>query len=145
MAGKNRADKECRKYLRELRLAFPVFRRAERRFYKDFGNDIAEYQNRVPNSTRENLENKFGLPKEVVVEYFNNMGAGAYMKLMRQTMYLKFLILIVVAFLSASFIYQAVSIHQMREEVRNTMIVSEDAEIVEIIRFEETGEADYSK
>lgn len=122
-------DRECKKYLRELRLAFPVFQRSEHRFYNDFRNNIVEYQYMAQNITREDLEKEFGLPKEIVAEYFNNMGAGTYMKLMHKTMYTKMLIIIVLAFLSVSFLFQTYSINQMRKEVHDTKIVLESNDI----------------
>lgn len=125
-------DRECKKYLQELRLAFPVFRKSERRFYNDFRDNIEEYQNISQNITRKDLDTKFGCPKEVVVEYFNNMGAATYMKLMHKTKYTKILVFIVFLFLAVSFLFQTYSINQMRKEVRDTKIVSESTEIVYI-------------
>lgn len=121
--------RECRRYLRELRCAFPVFRKSEKIFYYDFRNNIEEYQNRTPDITRIDLEEKFGLPKEVVVDYYDNMGAGTYMKLMKKTRYVKILLLAFVVFALASVLFQTYSIDQMRKEVSNTKIVSEVSEI----------------
>lgn len=124
---------ECRRYLREIRLAFPVFQKAEHRFFNDFRASIKEYENIDDNVTRDTLYIKFGLPKDVVAEYFNSMGASSYMKLMRKTMYMKILIFIITIFLIVSFIFHTYSINQMRKEVRDTKIVLECEEIDYII------------
>lgn len=125
-------SRECRKYLRELRCAFPVFRKPEKIFYHDFQNNIEEYENRTPDLTRTDLEEKFGLPKEVVADYYDNMGAGTYMKLMKKTKYAKLILLVCVVFALISFLFQTYSINQMRKEVSNTTIVSEVSEITYI-------------
>lgn len=122
-------NRECQRYLKELRFAFPVFHKSEKKFYDDFRSNVEEYQNTTQNITKRNLEEHFGLPKEVVVDYFDNMGAGTYMKLMRKTRYIRFLFIIVLIFIVTSFLFQTYSINQMRKEVSNTKIVLETSEI----------------
>lgn len=121
----------CKSYLKELRLSFPVFQKTEKRFYNDFKSALLEYQAANQSISRKSLEDKFGTPKNVVIDYFDNMGPEAYLKLMHKTLYIKLAVLLLIIFMIISLFYQTYSISQMRKEARETAIVSEETTIIE--------------
>ena len=43
-------------YLKNIRISFPVFHKAERRFFQDFSANVREYQAIHPMSTLSDLE-----------------------------------------------------------------------------------------
>ena len=68
-----------KKYLRNVRSSFPVFRKNERRFFDEFKLTVDEYKALYPECSMDDLNKKFGTPKEIVIDYFNNMDSEKYL------------------------------------------------------------------
>ena len=66
-------------YLKNIRISFPVFHKAERRFFQDFSANVREYQAIHPMSTLSDLEEEFGRPKDIIMDYFYNMNSSSYL------------------------------------------------------------------
>lgn len=93
---KNNSTKE---FLKQVRLAFPVFQKNEKRFYKDFEFSVEAYTEQQPSFTTEDLCGYFGHPKDIVTTYFDNMESGVYFAMMRRARYIKGMMISIIVFL----------------------------------------------
>ena len=82
-------NKECTKFLRQIKCAFPVFNKNERRFYIDFSLTLMEYADRHPNCTQKELVESFGKPKDIVITYYDNMYFNVYDTVLKQKKHFK--------------------------------------------------------
>ena len=114
------------RYLHDVRSVFPVFQKSEQRFFQDFSSAIQEYQNTHPDCTFEELKENFGSPEDIITEYYDNIGSGAYVKTMRKSYYLK-IITIAVIILSMCIVSR---IYYIYKEWDNTQISSEQTIIM---------------
>lgn len=121
--------KETKRYLRDTRLAFPVFRKDEKRFYSDFKDTISEYESQYPECSREDLINAYGTPKEVVTDYFCNMDPANYMALMKKSHYLRIVTAAALILLLSFFIIETGLSLQAQKEFRENMIKTEEVTI----------------
>lgn len=117
--------KETKRYLRDTRLAFPVFRKDEKRFFSDFKDTISEYESQHPECSKEELIDAYGTPKEVVTEYFCNMDPENYMTLMKRSHYLKIITVTALILLLVSFLIETALTIQAQKMFRENMIDKE--------------------
>lgn len=80
-------NKEISDFLRTVKISFPIFWKNEKRFYADFRNSVNDYVENNPKYTKDDLENHFGSPKDIVITYYNNMDSDVYFTLMKKTRY----------------------------------------------------------
>lgn len=122
--------KETKRYLRDIRLAFPIFRRNEKRFFADFKSTVYEYESQFPECSKEDIIEAYGTPKEVVTSYFNNMDSENYMILMRKSHYMKIVSTAAIILMVILFLIDATSLYLLHKEVEATMITSEQTVII---------------
>ena len=77
-------NKEFDKYVHSVRSAFPFFRKSEKRFFSDFCMSVNEYAGEHPDCTYEELETTFGHPKDIVIEYYNQMEPDVYFTILKR-------------------------------------------------------------
>ena len=94
-------------YLKNIRISFPVFHKAERRFFQDFSANVREYQAIHPMSTLSDLEEEFGRPKDIIMDYFYNMNSSSYLLSMKRARYLRIITASVIIFLIAGTIIES--------------------------------------
>lgn len=82
-------NKEISQFLHAVKISFPFFRKSEKRFFSDFCDSVNNYADNNPECTKEDLENHFGNPKNIVRTYYDNMDSDVYYTLMKRTYYLK--------------------------------------------------------
>lgn len=121
--------KEAKIYLRNIRLAFPVFRKEEKRFYNDFKYSIYEYDEQHPQYDLDDLMHQFGDPKDIANDYFDNMDSQPYMQLMKRTYYLRILTVLVSLLLITYFFISLYSLQQLRATAKNLLITKEQTTI----------------
>lgn len=123
--------KKCTKhYLRNIRSAFPIFKKTERRFLAELKQDILDYDSLNPDCTLEDLTENFGTPKEVAMEYFNNMDSEQYLKFMKKSYYLKIVALFAIVMLLLFFILETYSLYLVRKADMDTIITTEEVTII---------------
>ena len=66
-----------------------MFRKNEKRFFDEFKLAVGEYESLYPECSMNDLNKKFGTPKEIVIEYFNNMDSEKYLSTMHKSLYIK--------------------------------------------------------
>lgn len=122
--------KETKRYLWDIRLAFPVFRKNEKRFFADFKSTVCEYESRFPESSMEDIIEAYGTPKEVVTSYFNNMDSENYMVLMRKSHYMKIISTVAITLMVILFLINATSLYLLHKETESSMMTREQTVII---------------
>lgn len=123
-------EKNTQKYLRQIRISFPVFRRNEKRFFNEFRASVEEYEGSHVDCSIDSLNDYFGKPKDVVVEYFNSMEASVYFKIMRKSFYLRLVASATVFLMICFFILQCCMFYKTQQKIRDSIIVKESTTIV---------------
>ncbi len=121
----------AKKYLRSVRFSFPVFRKNERRFFDEFKSTVGEYELLFPNCSISDLDKKFGTPKEIVIDYFNNMDSEKYLSVMRKSLYIKTGTVITLVLFVIFFFLQTCLLFQSRNKFEENMIKTEEITIIQ--------------
>ena len=116
-------------YLKNVRISFPVFHKAERRFFQDFSANVREYQAIHPMSTLSDLEEEFGRPKDIIMDYFYNMNSSSYLLYMKRARYLRIITASVILFLIAGTIIESYFYYTLYKEWATNEIKSEQTDI----------------
>ena len=120
-----------KKYLRNVRSSFPVFRKAERRFFDEFKSAVGEYESLYPECSMSDLDKRFGTPKEIVIDYFNNMDSEKYLSTMRKSLYIKMGTVIALVLFIIFFFLQTCLLFQSRNKFEENMIKTEKITIIQ--------------
>ena len=116
-------------YLKNVRISFPVFHKAERRFFQDFSANVREYQAIHPMSTLSDLEGEFGSPKDIIMDYFYNMNSSSYLLYMKRARYLRIITGAVIVFLLFSAVAESYLYFTMYKEWAATKVTTEQSVI----------------
>ncbi len=65
-------EKELKQYFRQIRLLMPVFGREEKQFLRDLRESVADFMEANPGCSLEQIEERFGEPKEIAADYLSN-------------------------------------------------------------------------
>ncbi len=114
-------NKVCRRYISEVKALFPIMSKNERKYIAKLKENVESYCEETGITTKEELYENYGLPKEVVNDYYSTVDMDYLIGKIRTSKYVKILIsviaiiLIVLASVFCTFWYQN---HQMalREE-----------------------------
>ena len=114
-----------KKYLRNVRSSFPVFRKNERRFFDEFKFAVGEYESLFPECSMNDLDKRFGTPKEIVIDYFNNMDSEKYLSTMRKSLYIRISTVTALVLFIIFFFLQTYLLFQARNKFEESMITTE--------------------
>lgn len=92
-------NKETKEYLKELRQAFPVFHKNEKRFLNDLKSSILIYSEENPSCDYADLCYKFGTPQNIATTYLSNLDSEVYSILMKRVQYIRIMMVSFVSFL----------------------------------------------
>lgn len=119
-----------KKYLRNIRFAFPIYRKNEKRFFNDFKSAVYEYEAGNSMCDEQDLINNFGSPKDVVSEYFDNMDPKTYLQLLRKSYYLKRFTIAAIFLLCVYFTFSMVSLYHSYILAQKNMIKTNEITII---------------
>lgn len=91
--------KEARKYLKEIKLAFPIEYKNENIFLKSMEKKVYSYEEKHPHCTLEELRRDLGEPKDIVISYFYNVPAEVYLSTMKKDKYVQLALAAIIVFL----------------------------------------------
>ena len=118
-----------KQYLRNVRSSFPVFRKNERRFFDECKLAVGEYESLYPECSMNDLDKRFGTPKDIVIDYFNNMDSEKYLSTMRKSLYIKISIITAFVLFIIFFFLQTYLLFQARNTFEESMIKVEEITI----------------
>lgn len=126
-------NKEITQFLHAVKISFPFFQKSEKRFFSDFCNSVNDYADNNPECTKEDLENHFGKPKDIMITYYSNMDADVYFTLMKRTHYIKRIFISVIFVLAVSLIITVSFLVSAKGKYDNATIDHSDTTITETI------------
>ena len=68
-------SRKIKRYFKQIRLLIPVRSKGVKRFLRDFGNSVVEYQEEHPECSAEDIIEWFGSPEDVAYEYVSSVDA----------------------------------------------------------------------
>ena len=90
---------------------------------------MREYQAIHPMSTLSDLEEEFGRPKDIIMDYFYNMNSSSYLLYMKRARYLRIITASVILFLIAGTIIESYFYYTLYKEWATNEIKSEQSVI----------------
>ena len=121
----------ARKYIRQCRTLFPVYGKSERTFLNRLKVQVNEHLDVFPDLSYEKLVEQFGTPKEVVMEYYDNIEDDYLLsKIDLAKKVKKFLLFIAILFL-VYFFYQSYTTYQALNLIKDQQIIYEKQGTIE--------------
>ena len=120
-----------RKYIRQCRTLFPVYGKSERTFLNRLKVQVNEHLDLFPDISYNELVKQFGSPREVVMEYYDNIEDDYLLsKIDLAKKVKKFLLFIAILFL-VYFFYQSYTTYQALNLIKDQQIIYEKQGTIE--------------
>jgi hypothetical protein len=121
----------ARKYIRQCRTLFPVYGKSERTFLNRLKVQVNEHLDLFPDISYNELVKQFGSPREVVMEYYDNIEDDYLLsKIDLAKKVKKFLLFIAILFL-VYFFYQSYTTYQALNLIKDQQIIYEKQGTIE--------------
>ena len=121
----------ARKYIRQCRTLFPVYGKLERTFLNRLKVQVNEHLDLFPDISYNELVKQFGSPREVVMEYYDNIEDDYLLsKIDLAKKVKKFLLFIAILFL-VYFFYQSYTTYQALNLIKDQQIIYEKQGTIE--------------
>ncbi len=91
---------DATKYIRAVKRSFTNFHKGEKHFYADLCSNVTDYAANHPTCTYEDLENHFGNPKDIVIDYYNTMEQDVYSMHVMKIRYFRYITMAAISVLS---------------------------------------------
>lgn len=75
----------AKKYLKDVKVAFPIAYKDEKRFLRDMEDSVCTYEEEHPECSREELYEEFGDPREIALGYFQETSVDVYLGMMKRS------------------------------------------------------------
>ena len=119
------------KYIQQCKSLFPVYGKLERTFLNRLKVQVNEHLDLFPDISYNELVKQFGSPREVVMEYYNNIEDDYLLsKIDLAKKVKKFLLFIAVLFL-VYFFYQSYTTYQALNLIKDQQIIYEKQGTIE--------------
>lgn len=119
------------KYIQQCKSLFPVYGKLERTFLNRLKVQVNEHLDLFPDISYDELVKQFGSPREVVMEYYNNIEDDYLLsKIDLAKKVKKFLLFIAVLFL-VYFFYQSYTTYQALNLIKDQQIIYEKQGTIE--------------
>ena len=119
------------KYIQQCKSLFPVYGKLERTFLNRLKVQVNEHLDLFPDLSYEKLVEQFGTPKEVVMEYYDNIEDDYLLsKIDLAKKVKKFLLFIAILFL-VYFFYQSYTTYQALNLIKDQQIIYEKQGTIE--------------
>lgn len=119
-------NEATKKYLKRVRLSFPVFQENEKTFYKEFKLNVLSHVEENPDCTMDDLNDTFGEPHKIALDYFDNMEASVYFGLMRRSKYIDKAVDALLVFLFLALLIISVYYQFAINELKDAMLDNKD-------------------
>ena len=116
----------ARKYIRQCRIVFPIYGKAERIFLNRLKIQVNEHLDLFPDLSYGELVERFGTPKEVVMEYYGNMDDDYLLKKMNFVKHVRIFLSVIALALIVFFAYRSYVIYESFQEVKDSKVIYEE-------------------
>ena len=119
------------KYIQQCKSLFPVYGKLERTFLNRLKVQVNEHLDLFPDISYNELVKQFGSPREVVMEYYDNIEDDYLLsKINMEKKVKKFLLFIAILFL-VYFFYQSYTTYQALNLIKDQQIIYEKQGTIE--------------
>lgn len=116
----------ARKYIRQCRTVFPIYGKAERIFLNRLKIQVNEHLDLFPDLSYGELVERFGTPKEVVMEYYGNTDDDYLLKKMNFVKHVRIFLSVIALALIVFFAYRSYAIYESFQEVKDSKVIYEE-------------------
>lgn len=118
-------DKILKKYIKDIKILFPMMGKEEKNYLKGFRENVIDYIEENSIQSKEELYEEFGNPQEVVTEYLNRIDTEYLIKKIKKSTMIKRGILIILIVALGINAYKAALIYKDYKESINARIYEE--------------------
>jgi hypothetical protein len=104
---------DFKRYFKEIKSLFPVFGKAEKRFFSEFRGDVTDYASLHPELSSSEVVAYFGEPTAIVANYLTETDAAVLLQQVKRTKWIKYCVIIIIALavilsgIRAAFLYRS--------------------------------------
>lgn len=103
-------------YLKNVKSIFPIHTKKEKEYLKVFEKNVNEYDEDYPNSPYDEFEDKFGKPKEIFINYIENVDDIYLIKKLNTRKVIKILCIIILIFVALIEVWKGYLLYQGYKE-----------------------------
>jgi len=108
-----------KKYLRDCKNLFPIYGERERKFMNRLAESLIDYENQESDITYEQIVQRYGLPTNVIVAYYEEEGNEYLIKKINVISLLKKCLLVIIIFLLIFLCYRSYILQLEYNEIKN--------------------------
>lgn len=125
-------NKDVKKYLKDIKLLFPVFSKDEKIYFARLKEQILKENDDI---TYDECIEKYGDPVEIISEYYEEIDTENIIKKIKKQHFLKKVFIIVICLIMVTFCFKSYLIYKDYRESRNSKIdeIESTIEIIERI------------
>lgn len=124
-------NKEIKKYLKDIKSTFPSYVKEEKEFYKRFKTNIIN-QTLNEDINYEECINRFGTPKDIAIDFYNEMNPELYLKKVKKVQVIKKITITLLSCFVLLSIFLAILLYKDYLNSQESRIDSTE-EVIEII------------
>jgi len=124
--GMARMNKICKQYISEVKALFPIMGKDERNYVKKLKANIESYCGDAGITSKKELYESYGLPNEVVNDYYSTTDTEYIIKRIKISKYIKaFIVAVITLAVAATSVFCAVLYKEHQMAVRQEVIFAE--------------------
>lgn len=87
----------CKQYISEVKAFFPIMGKSEKKYIEKLKSNVENYCEEAQAVSKEDLYKSYGLPNEVVNEYYSSVGTDYIIKRTGTSRFIKALVAVILA------------------------------------------------
>ena len=116
-------NKEQKRYLKEIKALLPVYRKCEKRFFRDIKDSISELESE--NITYEFLCKELGRPEDLIVNYYQEIDSHYLRKQLKRSRIMKITIIVILILAIGLFICRMIFLYNLYLDGKDAVITHE--------------------
>ncbi len=119
-------NKICKEYMGEIKTLFPIKKKAEKAYLRKLTADVEDYCEEANVTTKQELYDNYGMPYEVVSNYFSTVDNDHLVKLLRNARLIRIatIVLLMLATIATT-MYVSFLLHRHNVLESNRIVIEE--------------------
>ena len=127
-------NKDIKKYLKDIKLLFPVFSKDEKSYFERLEKQILKENTDM---TYDECVEKYGDPSEIICEYYEEIDTNIIIKKIKKQHFFKKVFILAICLIVVTFGFKSYLIYKDYRESRDSRIEYVEYEITENWKMEE--------
>lgn len=119
----------CKEYISSVRLLFPVMGQAERNYLKKLELSLTDYCAENKPDSFDTLCQEFGMPEDIVNNYFDNADIDSMVHRIRKNKFLRYGFIAIICATLIVFTSYCINLHLKNKQYEKNRIYSEETTI----------------